>query len=223
MKPRLLLVTVSVGSLLAGCNLPQDQGIKIGVPFRLQDSFNHCGAASVLMWRAADGLEDVSQQSIYDWMSNFYPACGSNQAGIEAAVRHFTLSGGDAYWDHSDDTEYEAVLSRQISSIDSSVPVIAVVDFNHTGVLNGGKWHPEGNYNVWDFVYFHDPARGANRQYQATEWMRDWFCPAYWGSCDQVLSLSASGNWIFNLSAYGPRIVPAGGGFNPQGDWPPEV
>lgn len=223
MTSRPVLTILLLANLLVGCNLPRDQGIKIGVPFRFQDSFNHCGAASVLMWRAADDLQEVSQQSIWDWMSSAYPACGSNQAGIEAAVRHFTVSGSDAYWDHGDDTQYESMISRQITSMDNGVAVIAVVDFNHTGVLNGGKWHREGSYNIWDFVYFHDPARGSNRQYQATEWMRDWFCPAYWGSCDQILSISASGDWISNLALYGDKVVPAGGGFNPQGDWPPEI
>ena len=222
MKPKPVLTVLLLASLLPGCNLPRDQGIKIGVPYRSQESFNHCGAASVLMWRASDGLSNISQQSIFDWMSSFYPACGSNQAGIEAAVRHFTVSGSDAYWDHGDDTEYEAMISRQITSMDSRVAVITVVDYDHTGVLNGGKWHQEGSYHVWDFVYFHDPAVRGNWEHQATEWMRR-FCPGYWGSCDQVLSFSASGAWINNLAAYGPRVVPAGGGMDPRGDWPPEI
>lgn len=210
-----------VAGFLQGCNLPEDEGIELGVPYRAQENFNYCGAASVLMWRLYDAPNAViSQESIFNWMSNSYPACGSNQLGIEAAVQHFTFSGGDAYWDFTPDSEYEEVLSRQISSMDSRVPVIAVVEFNHTGVLNGGKWHGEGNLYVWDFVYFHDPARSANQQFSATEWMR-MFCPGFWGHCDQILSASASAAWSFNIQAYSDRVVAAGGGMEPRGDWPP--
>jgi hypothetical protein len=207
---------------LQGCNLPEDEGIQLGVPYRAQESFNYCGAASVLMWRPYDDPRAViSQASIFDWMSNSWPACGSNQLGLEAAVRHFTFSSGvDAYWDFAPDSAYEEVLSRQISSMDSGVPVIAVVNFDHTGVLNGGKWHAEGNYYVWDFVYFHDPAGLANDKILATAWMRQ-FCPGYWGSCDQILSSSASANWKFHIQAYSDRVVAAGGGMEPRGDWPP--
>lgn len=220
MNLKLGLTVPLIAGFLAGCGLPEDQGIKIGVPYRSQDNFNYCGAASVQMWRAADGLSAVSQATIFNWMSSFYPACGSNQLGIEAAVRNFTVSGSDAYWDYGPDTEFESIISRQISSMDSRVPVIAVVEYDHTGVLNGGKWHQEGGYNVWDFVYFHDPARWGDVQYSATDWM-DTFCPGYWGSCDQILSASASAAWYYNQETYGDTVQPAGGGLDPRGDWPP--
>jgi Papain-like cysteine protease AvrRpt2 len=225
MMKRMRWLTIAPFGLLAsfflGCNLPQDQGIKLGVPFRSQVNFNYCAAASVLMWRLYDDPNaEISQESIFTWMSNSYPACGSNQLGVEAAVRHFTFSGSDAYWDNVAETEYEGVLSRQISSIDSRVPVIAVVDFDHTGVVNGGKWHAEGNYNVWDFVYFHDPGSFANRQISATDWMHE-FCPGYWGGCDQIISGAASSAWFFNLKTYSDRVVAAGGGIDPREDWPP--
>lgn len=220
MKLKTLLSIPLLASILTGCNLPKDQGIKIGVPYRSQENYNYCGAASVQMWRAKDGLTSVSQATIFNWMSNYYPACGSNQLGIEAAVRNFTVSGRDAYWDYAADTEFQDMISRQISSMDSRVPVIAVVDYDHTGVLNGGKWHQEGNYNVWDFVYFHDPALYSNVQYSATDWMHN-FCPGYWGSCDQILSSSASAAWYYNLQNYGDDVEPGGGGVDPRDDWPP--
>ncbi len=220
MRLHTVLSFTLLASLLAGCNLPKNQGIKIGVPFRSQENFNYCGAASVQMWRAKDGLSPLSQATIFTWMSNYYPACGSNQAGITAAVNNFTVSGGDAYWDYAPDTEFQDMIARQISSMDSRVPVIAVVNYDHTGVLNGGKWHQEGNYNIWDFVYFHDPAAYSNVQYSATDWMRT-FCPGYWGSCDQILSSSASITWAYNLQNHGTNLEPGGGGIDPRDDWPP--
>jgi len=220
MKWSAVLTIPLFASLLTGCNLPKDKANKIGVPYRSQENFNYCAAASVQMWRAFDGLTAVSQQAIFNWMSNYYPACGSNQLGVEAAVRNFTSSGHDAFWDHGPDTDYEAMISRQITSMDSRVPVITVVNYDHTGVLNGGKWHQEGNFNVWDFVYFHDPALYSNVQYSATDWMRE-FCPGFWGSCDQILSYNASRAWQYNLQTYGSAVEPAGGGLDPRGDWPP--
>lgn len=205
-------LVVSLLLAVAGCNLPKDAGFNLGVPFRHQVSYNYCGAASVLMWRLFDGLDDVGQATIYNWMSSYSPYCGSNQAGIAAAVRYFTLTP-DAYWDFAEDTEFAEITARQITSMDARVPVIAVVDYDHTVVVNGGKWHEEGELNVWDFVYYHDPAQmyGANFKATATDW-QFMFCPGYWGTCDQIISGAAATFWGYNLQQYGDSVVAAGGG-----------
>src|SRR6185295_220648 len=104
---------------------------------------------------------------IFSWMGG---AGCATQPVVASAVNHFTLTS-DAYWDHGGGANANELAARQIASMSHGLPVIAVVDYNHAGVLNGGKWHADDVVNVWDFVYFHDPDPafgGANLQYSAT-------------------------------------------------------
>lgn len=196
------LAILAVTSILASCNVTSNPFYSLGIPYRAQESFNYCGAASVQMWRLYDRLSEVSQKEIHDWMFNYWPACGSNQLGIQEAVNTFTNTR-DAYWDRVYPQDFESAITRQITSMDSRVPVIAVVDYNHTVIINGGTWHDDGELYVWDTVYAHDPAWGANRQYTAADWL-DAFC---YDTCEQIVSYSAVGSWITNKRDFAHRVV----------------
>jgi Peptidase_C39 like family len=209
-----LFVMGSLALAAGGCGLVGGHpDVKLGVPYRGQDpnSFG-CGPASVLMWRLYDGLPEISQQTIGDWMGG--TSCGVSQQDIADAVNHFTLTS-DAYWDLAGDVEYEAFFSRQITSLDTGVPVIAILDGGlHAGVVNGGKWHVNANGDYqWDYVYFHDPATFANDYYSANLW-QNVNCPAG-STCEQIASYGASAAWMSNLSTYGNDVVAGGGGIPP--------
>lgn len=161
------------------------------------------------MWRLYDGLPEISQQTIAARMGG--TSCGVTQQAIADAVNHFTLIR-DAFYDLAADVEYRGFLSRQITSIDNAIPVIAVIDGGlHAGVVNGGAWHENaaGQYQ-WDYVYFHDPQVGANDYYSGDSW-KDASCPPG-ATCQQVISSSASGGWFDNLNNYGGGVVLGGGG-----------
>ena len=210
-----LLLSVA---LVCGACIPPDTGYMLGVPYRAQDRFNYCTPASVLMWRLYDGLPEISQTTIFNWMGG--QGC-TNQLRVRDAVNNFTATH-DVYWDNARSTEYRSMAARQATSIDQGIPVIVVVRFNHTGVLNGGKWHEDNVWDVWDFVYFHDPdpAYGANFRWVAGDWL-DQFCPSNQTFCDQIISGSATAAWESNLQVYGGSVQVYGGSRGSIG--PPEL
>lgn len=208
----------SVGLLLlaflaGGCGNVGNPDVKLNVPYRAQapGSFD-CGPASILMWRLYDGLPEISQQTIGNYIGG--TSCGASQQDIADGVNHFTATF-DAYWDLAGDVEFEAFFSRQITSIDNGVPVIAIIEGGfHAGVVNGGKWHDNGaGDHQWDYVYFHDPLTFANDYYSASLWQVT-NCPPG-SACDQIASYSASAAWSSNLSVYGDDVVVGGGGHGP--------
>ncbi|MCB1034778.1 MAG: C39 family peptidase [Acidobacteria bacterium] len=208
-RPKWLLVVLVTLLPGGGCSIPADRGVKIGVPYRAQEDFNYCAAACVQMWALYDGQPEVSQQFIFDWMRNFSSGCGSNLRGVEDAVANFTATA-DAFIDLETNgaLAYENLAARQITSIDNRSPVIAVVDNDHTVILNGGKWHAENEVNMWDYVYVHDPGdpfgEGDSR-IGAADWLER-FCPGYLSSCSQVISSGNISYWSFYLSTYGPFV-----------------
>jgi hypothetical protein len=207
MKRSGLAVILVMSCLAVTCGLPEEQGIKIGVPFRQQENFNYCAATSVQMWALYDGAPAVSQDTIFNWMRSYSSGCGSNLAGVKEAVGRFTNTF-DAYIDleYNSGTAYEDMAARQVTAIESSTPVIAVANNDHTVVLNGGKWHAESASNIWDFVYIHDPGfSSGNTKISAADWL-ELFCPGYVFSCSQVASWSSVAGWEFNLVTYGPWV-----------------
>lgn len=78
-------------------------------------------------------------------------------------------------------------------------------------MVNGGQYHAEGFYNVWDFVYFHDPdpAVGANTVFAASQWL-DIFCSEILSHCSQIVSASAILGWSENLSSGGSSVRVSG-------------
>lgn len=211
---RLLALLAVFGSLIAGgsgCGrVGNNEEVRLGVPYRQQDTTFNCGPASILMWRLYDGLPEISQQTIGNWIGT--SSCsGSSPQEITNGVNHFTATS-DAFWDLAGDVEYEEFFARQITSLDNSTPVIALIEGGlHAGVVDGGRWHENsaGNYQ-WDYVYFHDPFLGAGLYYGAGEWM-DTSCPSG-GTCGQIVSSSAIGAFNYNLATYRDRVRVMGGG-----------
>lgn len=197
---------------LTACSIPSGQGFKIGVPFRQQTQVNYCVPASILMWRLWDGLPAVSQGSIWSWLGG--PPCTADE--IPAGITHFTNTF-DSYLDINltpSATEREHMVARQIQSVgENGMPVIPVVRLSkdHVGVINGGKYHRDGAVNVWDFVYFHDPANFFGDEYfGASEWL-DYFCNEFDSHCAQVVSFAATSGWLQSLQTYGASVEPYGG------------
>ena len=77
---------------------------------------------------------------------------------------------------------------------------------NHVGIINGGQYHEdlEGR-RVWDFVYFHDPARVANDRYSAANWL-NFFCREFQNHCAQVVSSSGIIGWDSYLQSFGSSV-----------------
>lgn len=215
-KPRTRWLRLLTGGLLsvlvASCNWWGPGGARLGVPYRTQPltPSDYCTAASVLMWRLWGGLPEISQSVIY----NFEGGHGNTTiAQVAIAVRYFTPST-DAYWDQDVDSNYYQMISRQAASINNGVPVLPAVRFNHAGIIDGGSYHQDGAYYVWDFVYFNDPdpnVGGPDLYLGATDWIQN-FCPAGQGFCDQVVAGSATAGWEQDLSNYGPQVRVSGGG-----------
>jgi len=206
-----LMMTLLLASSTVGCFGPD---YHLGVPYREQEAYNYCVPASILMWRLYDGLPELSQSTIFNGVG------GAPCDGLDAAygVALYTASGYDAYFDHiygPSATQRDEMVSRQITSEDAGVPVMAVVypTKDHVGIINGGKYEDMGTYWEWEFLYFQnpDPAYVPNYYYTAGTWLAD-FCEAFDSECGQVISGSAAGAWSSNYSTYGDSVAVYGGG-----------
>ena len=207
-KARLLCLAAAL-LVAVSCTFGGPGGFKLFVPYVKQAQSNYCTAASVLMWRLYRGEGGVSQTDIFNWEGG---AGCTTILRVAQAVVYFT--GVDAYWDYDSDSAYYKLVSRQIASVAYGEPVIPVVRFNHTGVIDGGQWEQPSAYYVWDFVYFHDPdynVGGPDLYIGATDWLQ-YFCPAGAGRCDQVVSATAVAGWEQDLATYGPNVRVSGGG-----------
>jgi hypothetical protein len=214
MRNILLLVSSIFSPLVfAACSIPADSDIKLGVPYREQEQYNYCAAACVQMWRIYDGLPDnTSQQAIFNYMINGY--CASNQLAVADAVRHFTNTYDAGWINRSSQDSYPEMAARQITSIDAGAPVIVVYRYDHTVVLQGGKWHPEDGLNVWDYIFMHDPAPGfggANIKVGALDWEFFTCNPSNGPFCDQIESIGVTAAWNTNLAAHGSSVHVVGG------------
>lgn len=207
----LLLLVVT----LLGCdgNLFNQPDYKLGVPYRAQAQFNYCVPASIQMWRLYDGLSNVSQTTIFNTIGG--APCDPTDAAF--GVGYYTNSGSDAHFDHEFTPtigERDQMISRQITSIDTGIPVMALVrNQTHVGIVNGGKYEDHGSYLEWEFLYFHDPdpAFGQDYRYSGGDWL-DEFCSASASYCGQIVSTSATAAWSPNLSAFGDSVAVYGGG-----------
>jgi hypothetical protein len=209
---RMRVILFLLLSFSTACTIGGNPEIELEVPYRAQalNSLD-CGPASVLMWRLYDGFPEISQQSISTWMGG---TCnGASAQDIADAVNHFT-NAGDAYWDipggqgAPEQLERE-FFARQITSIDNATPVIAIIEFQHAGVINGGRWHSVDNGRQWDYVFFHDPSDGPDLEIPSERW-RNLNCPPG-QACEQIISTAAAGGWSSNLQNYGAGIWDSGG------------
>lgn len=214
-------IAMLVASLLGvHCGELGDDTVTLGVPYRAQtNGCLDCAPASILMWRLFDGRPQISLSTIGSYIGTTCNS-GTLPEDIADGVNHFTFTN-DTFWDVAGGTAVsrDKFMSRQITSIDRDVPVLAIVnDGFHIGALNGGKWHENANGdNQWDLVKFHDPLpnEGPNREFSGTGWIfRN--C----GSslvCQQIASSSAMAGWLSNYNTYNGQVVLGGGGGGPCG------
>jgi hypothetical protein len=195
---RCLMGLCTVGLLFGGC-IPEEEDMRLPIPYRAQERYNYCVPACVQMWRLYDGLTSVSQTSIFNWMGG---AGCTNQINTEAAINHFTNTK-DVYWDNGTSTSYKEMVARQITAFDRQYPTMAVVDGDHTVLITGGKYHVEGNYKIWDYTLVHDPNPyyGAHTQWTAGQWLR-LFCGSGQVYCDQFVSSAGVQGWYWNMQAH---------------------
>ena len=209
-------------AVIAACGSTSTDEVDLDVPYVEQDGNFYCGPASVLMWRLYDGLAPVSQTEIAQTMGTD-DACGTFAYRIDDGVRAYTNSGYDAIWDPDDYSNRDYFVARQITSVDSWVPVIAIPGSFHAGVVNGGHHHEipdSGGMRQWDYVYFHDPQIGPDRYYDGDLWL-DELCSYSGDACEQIISDSATGGWYNNYSNYHEDVVVGGGGGPGPGGDPP--
>ena len=204
------LFLVILSASLLSCNLSLYETYELGVPFRWQDQNDYCVPASILMWRLYDGLSDIPQRDIYNYLGG--RAC--NPTDVPSGVSRFTNTF-DSYLDvvFSPSTlDREEMIARQITSEDRSVPVIAIVGSarNHVGVVNGGKHSRQGTYYQWDFLYFHDPAEGEGLYYTSSRWL-DFFCSRSYSFCGQIISAGATAGWKDYFASFRNSVLLYGG------------
>ncbi len=214
-SPVLLAAALAASVLLGGCNLPKNTGIKIGVPFRAQETtqWDLCGPASVQMWLLYDERPFASQTQIYNFMGG--AGSGVSPSALAQAVAWYTWTN-DAFVDYESGANIEEArrkfFARQITAIDNDDPVMPITQGGyHTGILNGGKWSDslDGSYRVWDFVYFHDPAVTSNMRFVADDWTYE-VCPGI-ATCHQIIAASIVYAAEQNFENYGWTVYPRGG------------
>ena len=195
---KLKKVVFAAALVAASCNIgtgtPSNPGVQLGVPYYMQQGPANCAPAAIEMWAAFDG-NFVSQTVIAN-----YVGCvsGTTPANTVNGVNYFTATK-DAYLDQGGGQDPN-FFARQISSINVDRPVAAALFGQHVGIVNGGLWHQDETtgYNVWDFVYFHDPEVAANQEYSASDWME--FNTA------QIIGRSAALAAASNLEEYGASV-----------------
>lgn len=198
--------------LSTGCGATNQNEVKLGVPFHTQalDSLD-CGPASVQMWAHYDRDSNIfSQEQIRNWMGG--TSSGVSPEQIADAVDYFTYTN-DATWDFEGYNVYRDFFARQITSIDNYTPVIAIVDFNHAVIVNGGLWHDENidgeTYYLWDYTYFHDSLRRANLKFGSEAWINHNCPPSQ--ICSQIISQSAISAWGSNMAGVGGSVYESSG------------
>lgn len=218
-KPARCLAVACLSVAALACGETTNDDIDLNVPYVSQDNNFYCGPASVLMWRLFDRLPSVSQTEIANYMGTT-DSCGTFSYRIADGVSHFTASGADAIWDADDYDNRDYFVARQITSIDTSIPVLVVAGSFHAGVIDGGHHHEvsgTGGMHQWDYVYFHDPQIGPDRYYEAAAWL-DELCTTAGGACEQIISSSATGGWYSNYSEHSDDVIVGGGSGKPGGD-----
>lgn len=199
-----LLLVLSAG---VGCKITVGGGgsygnLYLAVPYFSQGNFLLCVPTSVLMWRRYDGLGYISPANIGSQMG-CPPSVGCALDEIADGVAAFTVTGNDAYLDDyggvvGDPIDLAArFFSRQITSLNNGVPVIAIVNGGlHAVVPFGGHFSTAyGGLKRWDYIRVRDPWDGDDIQYTAGVWMDL--------NAHQVVSSSAINGWEGNAQTYG--------------------
>lgn len=221
----LLLGLVTIG----GCKITIGGGgsygnLNLGVPHYHQPDIFLCGPTSVLMWRVFNGLSYYTPQQLGDLMGCPWRTSGCSREQIADGARRYTSSGYDAYVDDyggigNPDVLIAQYMSRQITSVNNGVPVIAIIENNsHAVVVHAGNYTTAANgLKQWDYVDVNDPLRSSGyRRWVAGDWMSV--------NIHQVISRAATSGWEDNFNQWGDEIQARGwNGWPPMdGEWPPE-
>ncbi|HEV7428266.1 MAG TPA: hypothetical protein VGQ46_18065, partial [Thermoanaerobaculia bacterium] len=179
----------------------------------------YCTSACVLAWRLHDGLASVSQDEILAYMGGT-PSSGAPQERVPDGVNNYTNTH-DAILDYGAGGAYSddqgRFLSRQISSVNAGVPVIALANSGlHAVVIDGGSWHTDsanGNH-VWDTIQYMDPSFGFGAWLPGD--LIGSLCPYDYVPCRQVIGSDASFSGNGNFDQYSgeteARGMAGGGG-----------
>ena len=204
------MAIVAIGSILLlanTCYVEPPQGNKnASVPYVAQIGSLYCTAACVLSWRLHDGLSTLSQDVILTAMGGT-PSTGVAEQSVPAGVNLYTnthdarheYGAGGAYSD-----DQGRFFSRQITSINNGVPVIAITESGfHAVVVDGGAWHTNSvnGFRVWDSAEYMDPAFGFATVSPAD--LIYTMCPSDFISCRQIIGSNASSSGNSNYGSYG--------------------
>ncbi len=185
---------------------PQQGSASADVPYVHQTGELYCTSACVLSWRLHDGLSSVSQDEILAYMGGT-PSSGAAQERIPSGVINYTYTH-DALLDYGSGGAYSddqgRFLSRQISSVNAGVPVIALANSGlHAVVIDGGSWHTDSTngYHVWDTAQYMDPAFGFGTWFPGD--LIGSLCPYDYVPCRQVIGSGASASGSSSFDQYG--------------------
>jgi hypothetical protein len=216
---------VAIGALLLmslTCYIvssPQQGSASAGVSYVAQPGEGYCVPACVLAWRLHDGLPSVSQDEILAYMGGT-PSSGTSETRVASGVNNYTYTH-DAILDYGLGGAYSddqgRFLSRQISSVNAGVPVIALANSGlHAIVIDGGSWHTDSNNgnHVWDTIQYMDPSFGFGSWFPGD--LIGSLCPYDYVPCRQVINSDASNSGSSNFDQYGgvteARGIDGGGG-----------
>ncbi|MFH1177854.1 MAG: hypothetical protein V1750_10650 [Acidobacteriota bacterium] len=187
----------STFSCRIGGALGQSEVVNLPVPDVRWARTGFCAAACVKMWRLFCLLPDDKTQEVI----NAYMGGGQNGQvapdAIPMGVNALTCTK-DAYWDANAVYYLTDSLAKQIASIDSRTPLIALInDGLHAVIVTGGEYHRDLDKYYWDTVTYNDPAVGP-RLATAAEWVAPsmaLFVPPGSNTLQQVISTGATAGW----------------------------
>ena len=210
-----LAVLAAVSLMSMTCYIggsPGGGSVSATVPFVQQQTSDYCAAACVLAWRLHDNLGTAPQADIFAAMGGI-PGSGVSLWNIPNGVNSYTVIH-DATVEYGPGGEYSTeqgqFFSRQITSVNSGVPVIAIQNQLHAVVIDGGSWHTDSTYgfHVWDSMEYMDPQIGFRGTSPGA--YVSGFCPYDYTSCFETISSGAAAYGIANYSAYGDDTVGRG-------------
>jgi len=221
-----MVILASGLASMGGCHITFGGGgsygnLNLAVPYYAQGDTLLCGPTTVRMWRRYDGLSDMTSESLGNGMGCAWQTVGCSQEQIRSGAQIYTNTGYDAYVDDyggvgDPDVLLAQFFSRQITSLDNGVPVIALINGStHAVVPHAGNYTTASDgLKRWDYVYVQDPLAGsADYYYVAGSWMQS--------VVQQIISSGASNGWSGNFDTYGETHVRGYADWPPGGDWPP--
>ncbi len=127
---------------------PAQGTTELSIPHLFQEKLWYCGPAVIAMWRAYRGYPAVSQDAIWNWMSQSYPghtnpAPGMGATGIAVAGAASNYTGRAIKQDdYIGENQIRQAVADQQEGIGDQRPTIAVVhNGTHAVLVRGATWH----------------------------------------------------------------------------------